>query len=67
MAEPGISCQLEGKAFGLVMQHAAVKCADTKDQSPDQRLEFRIRRFVFGLVGVIPFPVIVPAQIGEII
>lgn len=61
MAEPGVSHQLEGKVFRLILQYAAVELTDAEDQRPDQLLKRCVCRFVFGFMRVIPFPIIVLA------
>ena len=65
-AEPGVPHQLEGQFPGLMPQDGAVKVADPEDQRADQGLKLRGCLLVFGLMRVIPCPVIVVPQVRQV-
>ena len=67
VAESGVPNQLEGQVLGGVAENAAVKFPDSEDQRLEQFLKLCIGRLVRGLVGVIPFPVIVGAQVRQVV
>ena len=67
MAESGVPHQLEGQFLGSVAQDAAVKFPNSEHQSLDQLLKLCVGRLVFSLMGVVPLPVIVGAQLGQIV
>ena len=67
MAESGVPNQLEGQFPGGVAEDAAVKFPNSENQRLDQFLKLTVGRLVLGLMGVIPFPVVVGAQLGQIV
>ena len=66
VAESGVPHQLEGQLLGGVTEDTAVKLPNPKHQSLYQLLKLPVGRLILGLVGVVPLPVIVGAQLGQI-
>ena len=67
VAESGVPYQLEGQLLGGVTEDTAVKLPDSEHQRLYQLLKLSVGSLIFGLVGVVPLPVIVGAQLGQIV